>query len=73
MQPQFNDEGAVPVGVPGDLVLLPLAVLQIELLLYAAAASRNLAELQQSEVSRTQLAQLSFRKNHVSHLDRLRK
>jgi hypothetical protein len=26
MQPQFNDEGAVPVGVPGALVLLPLAL-----------------------------------------------
>jgi hypothetical protein len=25
MQPQFNNDGAVPVGVPGALVLLPLA------------------------------------------------
>jgi hypothetical protein len=25
MQPQFNDEGDVPVGVPGVRVLLPLA------------------------------------------------
>ncbi len=36
MQPQFNNEGAVPVGVPGALVLLPLALedLQLELPLY---------------------------------------
>ncbi len=36
MQPQFNDEGAVPMGVPGALVLLPLALaaLQVELSLY---------------------------------------
>jgi hypothetical protein len=26
MQPQFNDEGTVPVGVPGVLVLLSLAL-----------------------------------------------
>jgi hypothetical protein len=42
MQPQFNDEGAVPVGVPGALVLLPLALLalQLELSLYAGHATR---------------------------------
>ncbi len=35
---EFNDEGAVPVGVPDALVLLPLALaaLQIELMVYAA-------------------------------------
>ncbi len=40
MQTQFNDEGDVPVGVPGVLVLLllALAVLQLELLLYAGHA-----------------------------------
>jgi hypothetical protein len=54
MQPQFNDEGAVPVGVPGALVLLPLAlaVLQIELLLYAAHVARNRPKFANPEVSR---------------------
>ena len=33
--------GPVPVGVPDVLVLLPLADLQLELLLYAAHATRN--------------------------------
>jgi hypothetical protein len=37
------------------LVLLVLVGAQLELLFYAAVASRNLAELQQSEVSRTHL------------------
>ena len=41
MQPQFNDEGFVPVVVPGALVLLPLPGLQLELLLYTAHATRN--------------------------------
>jgi hypothetical protein len=43
MQPQFNDEGVVPVGVLGTLVLLPLAlpVLQLELSLYAGHATRK--------------------------------
>jgi hypothetical protein len=52
MQPQFNDEGAVPVGVPGALVLLPLVVLQLELLLYAAHATRNRPKLTDPKVSR---------------------
>jgi hypothetical protein len=52
MQPQFNDEGAVPVGVPGALVLLPLAALQLELLLYAAHATRNLPKLADPNVSK---------------------
>jgi hypothetical protein len=40
------------------LVLLVLVGAQLELLFYAAVASRNLAELQQSEVSRTHLSLL---------------
>ncbi len=48
MQPQFNDEGPVPVGVPGVLVLLPLALpaLQFELSLYAGHATRKRPEIQ---------------------------
>ncbi len=47
MQPQFNDEGTVPVGVPGALVLLPLSlpVLQLELSLYTGHATRKRPEL----------------------------
>ena len=56
MQPQFNDEGFVPVAVPGDLVLLSLPVLKLELLLYAAHATRNRPKL--AEVSRTQVSLL---------------
>ena len=54
MQPQFNDEGAVPVGVPGALVLLPLAlpVLQLEIFLYAGHATRKRPELADPKVSR---------------------
>ena len=51
MQPQFNDEGDVPVGVPGALVLLPLATLQLELSLYAAHATRNRPQLADPKVS----------------------
>ena len=53
MQPQFNDAGAVPVGVPGVLVLLPLALaaLQLELPLYAGHAIRNRPELADPKVS----------------------
>ena len=51
MQPQFNDEGTVPVGVPGALVLLPLAALQLELLLYAAHATRNRPKFADPKVS----------------------
>ncbi len=51
MQPQFNDEGAVQVGVPGALVLLPLALetLQLELPLYAGHATRNRPECADSK------------------------
>jgi hypothetical protein len=54
MQPQFNDEGAVPVGVPGALVLLPLAlpVLQLELSLYTVDATWNRPKFADPEVSR---------------------
>ena len=52
MQPQFNDEVAVPVGVPGALVVLPLALpaLQLELSLYAGHATRNRPELADPKV-----------------------
>jgi hypothetical protein len=46
MQPQFNDEGSVPVEEPGTPVLLPLPGLQPELLLYTAHDIRNRANLQ---------------------------
>ncbi len=54
MEPQFNDEGVVPVGVPGVLVLLPLALatLQLELPLYAGHAIRNRPELVDPKVYR---------------------
>ena len=54
MQQQFNDEGTVPVGVPGDLVLLPLALvaLQLQLSLYAAHATRNRPKFADPKVSR---------------------
>jgi hypothetical protein len=54
MQPQFNDEGAVPVGVPSALVLLPLAlpVLQLELSFYAGHATRKRPEFADPKVSR---------------------
>jgi hypothetical protein len=60
MHPQFNDEGAVPVGVPGALVLLPLALaaLQIELLLYAAHVTRNRPKFADPEVSRPHVSLL---------------
>ena len=60
MQPQFNDEGAVPVGVPGALVLLPLALpaLQLELSLYAGHATRNRSELADPKVSRPHVSLL---------------
>ncbi len=50
-----NLEGVVTVAKVHDLVLLVLAGAQLELLLHAVVASRNLAELQQAEVSRTYL------------------
>jgi hypothetical protein len=55
MKSHVNHEGAVTVPKTHTLVLLVLVGAQLELLLYAAVASRNLAELQQSEVSRTYL------------------
>ncbi len=60
MQPQFNDEGSVPVGVPGALVLLPLAlpVLQLELSLYAAHGTRKRPQLPGPKVSRTPVSLL---------------
>ena len=60
MQPQFNDEGAVPVGVLGALVLLPLALaaLQVELSLYAAHATRKRPELADPKVSRPHVSLL---------------
>ena len=60
MQPQFNDEGAVPVGVPGAPVLLPLALaaLLLELLLYAGHTTRNRPELADPKVSRPHVSLL---------------
>ena len=60
MQPQFNDEGTVPVGVPGALVLLPLALaaLQLELLLYAGHGTRNRPKFADPKVSRTHVSLL---------------
>ena len=58
MQPQFNDEGFVPVVIPGDLVLLLLPGLQLEILLYAAHATRNRPKLADPKVSRTQVSLL---------------
>ncbi len=55
MKPHVNHKGEVTVPKEHALVLLVLAGAQLELLLYAAVASRNLAELLQPEVSRTQL------------------
>ncbi len=55
MKPHVNHEGAVTVPKTHPLVLLVLAGAQLELLLYAPVASRNLAEFQQTEVSRTRL------------------
>jgi hypothetical protein len=51
-QPQFNDEGAVPVGVPGVIVLLPLPDLQLELSLYEGHATTKRPELADPKVSR---------------------
>jgi hypothetical protein len=53
MKPQFNDEGAVPVGVPGALVVLPLElpVLQLKISLYTSHATRNRPELADPKVS----------------------
>ncbi len=60
MQPQFNDEGAVPVGVPGALVLLPLALpaLQLEFLLYTGHATRKRPDLADPKVSRPHVSLL---------------
>ena len=58
MQSQFNDEGAVPVVVPGAPVLLPLAALQLELLLYAAHTTRNRPKLEDPKVSRPHVSLL---------------
>ena len=55
MQSHVNQEGAVTVAKAHPLVLLVLAGAQLELLLYSAVASSNLAKLQQPEVSRTHL------------------
>jgi hypothetical protein len=55
MKPHVNHEGVVTVPKTHALVLLVLVGAQLELLLYVAVASRNLAELQQPEVSRTHL------------------
>jgi hypothetical protein len=51
MKPHVNHEGAVTVPKTHTLVLLVLAGAQLELLLYTAVASRNLAELQQPGLS----------------------
>ena len=60
MQPQFNDEGTVPVGVPGALVLLPLALpaLQLELSLYGGHATRNRPQLADPKVSSPHVSSL---------------
>ena len=58
MQPQVNDEGTVPVGVPGPLVLLPLAALELELLLYAAHATSNRPKFADPKVSRPHVSLL---------------
>jgi hypothetical protein len=60
MQPQFNDEGAVPVGVPGTFVLLPRALeaMELELPLYAGHATRNRPELADPKVSRPHVSLL---------------
>jgi hypothetical protein len=60
MQPQFNDEGTVPVGVPGALVLLPLALaaLQLELSLYGGHATMKRPELADPKVSRPHVSLL---------------
>jgi hypothetical protein len=53
MQPQFNNEVTLPVGVPGALVLLPLALetLQLELSLYSGHATRKRPQLADQKVS----------------------
>ncbi len=60
MQPQFNDVGAVPVGVPGAIEVLPLALpaLQLELSLYAGHATRNRPKLADPKVSRPHVSLL---------------
>ena len=60
MQPQFNDEGAVPVGVPGALVLLSLALetLQLELPLYTGHTTRKRPEFADLKVSRPHVSLL---------------
>jgi hypothetical protein len=58
MKPHVNHEDEVTVLKTHTLVLLVLAGAQLELLLYAAVASRNFATLQQPEVSRTHLSLL---------------
>ncbi len=58
MKSHVNHEVAVTVPKTHTLVLLVLAGAQLELLLYSAVPSWNLAELQQPEVSRTHLSLL---------------
>jgi hypothetical protein len=58
MKSHVNHEAEVTVPKTHTLVLLVLAGAHLELLLYTAVTSRNLAELQQSEVSRTLLSLL---------------
>ena len=58
MQSHVNHEDAITVPKAHPLVLLVLADAQLELLLYSAVASSNLAKLQQPEVSRTHLSLL---------------
>ncbi len=55
MQPQFNNEGVVPVGVPGALALLPLALeaLELEIPLYSGHPTRNRPEFAGPKVSRS--------------------
>jgi hypothetical protein len=53
MQPQFNDEGTVPVVVPGAPVLLPLPGPELELLLYTGHGTRERPKLADPKVSRT--------------------
>jgi hypothetical protein len=55
MKSHVNHESTVTSPKTHTLVLLVLAGAQLELLLYSTVASRNLAELQQSKVSRTHL------------------
>ena len=58
MKSHVNHEGAVTVPKTEALILLGLARAQLKLLLYAAVPSINLPNLQQSEVSRTDVSLL---------------